>query len=471
MDEDALDTTSVHRRTDATNVAVLLDAAGAVDVSIAFSAWVAGGVTINVTQTTSGGAYLLTVMLFGGGDLDAKAGIFTPATTIPGATTISPGFGPNLVFFGTAACGIPAGNANYRYSFGVAAYNDAENVIWQNGYGWGSSNGVGTSACYGRIDDDRVIGQIGTGGAWDWSARVTDFFASSIRVETLTGSTGSDKVGYLALRTGSLRAWTGVITTPDATGNQSYTACDFIPQWVLLGLTELTAVNTASTTVDSHGVGSFDEADNQFCAAVASGDGLAVSNTWSICDDQAVNHDYDNAGTAADGVDATFTSMAAPGWNMNFSNVTLTSRKYLAAAIEAASVYQSSSTSISTLSSVTSPSSASALSNVSSLSSSSSSQTGIIPESKDLSGFSMPPPPGPEMLPRGLSTGRSAGTIRRTGVDFCVYRWQIIPGTGQYGWARVRRGDPQCRVGPPTDPGRFPGQVYYRSCGQTGEST
>lgn len=455
-DTDNAGVTAPRRDSDLTNVAVLMNASGTAVVQVRYSAFIADGVRINVAAT-DGGAYLLSVMLFGGADLSAECSYFT-APAAGAATSVTVGFMPNLIFCGTSGQSFAAASDTYDIaSFGAAALTESENALTQAAIATRVDPGAAISNVAMRADNADIASQVSMTSR-DWYVRITDIFATTFRVwNPGAGDAAGDQVGFLALRTGNLRAYAGLITTDTDLGQQAYTQPGFRPQAVLLGITDATAANTSQANGDAFGFGLFDKEAREASVVAVSGDNLDVTNTFSVTGAAAVNHDDDNAGTARDLIDAAYYGMNPTGFTLNYTTVTATPRYYLCVAVEDSYEYVSSSSSSLGLSSSSSSLGASTPSSLTSLTSLTSAGASMSSIPASIAVSDIPPPP---MLPQ-RSSGVSGASIPRG--TYCIWRWQYV--AAGPAWVRLTGVDRPCGCRPPEPPGKFLGQVAYTQCG------
>lgn len=314
-------------------IAAITPADGSVDGEAAFSAWITNGVRINWAANAPGSAWLITCILFAGTDLS----VYVSDVNMDGAenSTVDvtdPGFEPDQVFAMfqgfRAWSDDTARNSNLVATIGVV---DNGVAVVQGSVGWLARNAQATeraaavaSELYGVriVDVGAVAGEFG------------DFDANGFSVTKRTGS-GTFQMAYLALNYGGVKShWVGPVTSPTSTGNASVAGVGFIPDVVvqLEGLCR--AYDTAETDDDANalGIGVFTSSD-EYSAGWAIDDGAATMDNESIADAKAA-HLRLGDGNAAHV--ASFVSMDADGYTLNYSTANGTARKWIALAIGAA---------------------------------------------------------------------------------------------------------------------------------------
>lgn len=292
--------------------------------------FIANGERVNYGNAPANG-YLLMSNLFAGTDLTAKAGTFTAADAVAATVDVNTvGFEPDVVIM--ASIGFAMGDAalpGLYYSFGAAINNVAED---QACWFYRSVDAAANGQVAGRITNSYATGQYGTAG-YIWAGEIGSFDAGGFTCTTREGASGgADDVAYLALAFGGTMNFSlDILDTPVATGAQSVTAPGFQPDYVLLGLTQMPAIDTHYTDANAgvFGAASFD-GTNEYCQSVAEEDTADPTDTQSLSDDTAINLPQDD-GSA--GHVAAFTAFDSDGWDWNFSATLGTAKKMWALAI------------------------------------------------------------------------------------------------------------------------------------------
>ena len=307
-----------------------------VDGSAEFSAFIANGLTINWTDAPAG-AYFLTVIFFAGTDLSAYAASFTHTAALDVAEAITaPGFRPTdvLLAYTTGVSTTDGNNTQYMLSLGLV--HDAAGTVTMRSLTWGHQVTAAAGQDNSQFRTDYCLGNVQPSDgalirAYDASAFGANGFSLTKRIF------GGDRgIGYLALAFGGVvSSWVGTVTTPTATGNRADTGPGFKPQAVvmLMGGAEVAATAYTDGRGGIGGVSAI-TATAQQSVAWASEDAAATMNTQSLADDQAVNLP-DHAGAAL--IAATYVSLDATGFTLNYSAVSATAKLWPALVIGAVS--------------------------------------------------------------------------------------------------------------------------------------
>lgn len=305
-------------------------AGGGIDGEADFDSWITNGIRINWTDAPAS-AFLITVILFAGSDINAYAGTVAPGTTVNGVTDVTaPNFPPDVVFMATP------GNT----------FNDTADNFYFNGFGWCVRDGSNTQRSIFQSEEHNVAagtprayvstayacGQPNnTSSSLVYGIEVGDFDSQGFSVTLRLASAGSDDVGYLALSVAGAGVWAGTIDTPTANGNQGYTGPGFSPQFILLGMTQLANVDSGiqAASAGPYGIAAI-TSGAQYANSVAIENAATTTNTQALSNDVAVDLPDDN-GTS--GIAATLVSLDVTGWTLNYSAVKGTARKFAALAI------------------------------------------------------------------------------------------------------------------------------------------
>lgn len=307
-------------RSGASVVRMLSNTADTVESEALWSAWVTDGVEIDFTGNASATAYLLTVILFGGDDLQAFVGDITgSATQDATASTTAPGFTPDHII-GVGAHGgyaTPAVNSNclgfLGFCNGPTLDQGGWSIAWRDNHNEGQASGAASDTVWIR---QMISGGSGT-GTLQAGLEVTSVDANGFTVTTRDSATAVI-ASYLALEYGGADTWMGRVDTPTSTGVQNNEGPGFEPTAVF---SIFSGTNDAlDTAVDSDeggvfGYGVMTEND-AFCNEMSNEDGPAVSNTDSIVDDVAVR--LSEPGGTSVTATHTFDSL---GFNLDFSAV------------------------------------------------------------------------------------------------------------------------------------------------------
>ncbi len=330
-DEDAQGTTDAHREVDLTHCILLnFVGGGSADGTADFVSFITNGVRINWDNAPAA-AYLVTVTLIAGTDVSAKVVNFLADATSGNTVNVtSVGFEADVLLPGTARTN--SSNSDAQYSIGVVA-NDGSDT--QRSLAFRSKNGQVTSELGSELTElYGLSGLNGTMTALQWGLEFGGFDASGFDATTRVGNAANQRIIVLALAFGgAVNFWVDTVDAPAANGNDVQTGPQFTPQFVMLGTTILTAVETAQEN-GSLGISVFD-ANSEFSTNTASQDNQPTSNTQSLVDNTAVRVTFSGGGAA---LTAAFVSFDTLGWTYNFSDTTGGVRKFWALAIEEVSV-------------------------------------------------------------------------------------------------------------------------------------
>ncbi|GAG30804.1 unnamed protein product, partial [marine sediment metagenome] len=136
-------------------LAMLEDDGGALDGLAEFSAFIPGGVNLNVTQAF-GAAHMCCAIFLSGADLTAYANIYQlPGSTSPQQIT-DPGFEPDLLLVSVRGAGMGGGiEARQRLCMG-AAVNDGAGAFDNVGWSLEDRDAQSTTSVWGSIFNNRV---------------------------------------------------------------------------------------------------------------------------------------------------------------------------------------------------------------------------------------------------------------------------------------------------------------------------
>ena len=308
--------------------------AGGADALADFSAWITNGVRINWSDAP-GAAYLLTVVLFAGSDLSAKAGVISLGDTLNNAVDVTGvGFEPDVVIASVLASA-DGEAANWKTAGNLGFVHNGDSVTQRCLLKfWRDNQGTSDEAL--QVRTDGGTGQCFQGSSGlDWYGEFGTFDADGFTVTTRNAGANNSRLVYLALAfAGAQHAWVGTHTTPTSTGNNSESGPGFQPQAVLLiqNLAEAAATAYSDSRAGSFGL-SVITATAQYATSVSSEDGAGTSNTQSLSDDQSVQLPDDD-GVALLAV--THVSLDASGWTTNYTAVAAAAKLFLGLAIGAA---------------------------------------------------------------------------------------------------------------------------------------
>lgn len=273
-------------------------------------------------------------ILFGGTEVQAYASTALLDDKDVTQQITAPGFRSNMTFFAMDGKA-PGHAASTQGAFGFGWASNDGTTILQSGYGRSDRDNVTTTEQRAQVNSARVGCYITSSTPFQWAVEMGDNANGFSVTARDNRSAINDHVAYLALEITGRSVWAGMMNSPTATGNDAQTGPGFRPALVGLIPNMVTAVDALKINAEagSFGFSAFTQTQ-EACGAVAGEDAVTTSNTESVFDDDAVDLN-DEAGAAA--FDATFVSMDANGWTLNFSAVDGATRKWPAFAIAAAS--------------------------------------------------------------------------------------------------------------------------------------
>lgn len=329
--DDNVGTSNTQRFSSTSQVVRSGNGGGTTNIEGAFSAWATNGLTINYTKVDATNQYYISVLLIKG-CTNVKVAT-EQLSTSDVITTV--GFKANLVFFHTVNNTGTTDNTNASLSFG-AAHNNSSDVVTQGCIAFGSTDNQASDITTVAVYNNACIAQA-YNNTVQWTSVASAFGASGF---TLTaGSNPNDHSSYLAIDTGDTDGVDiSVVDSPTATGVTSFEDAGFTPQSVILGASSAPTVNAAHTA-DPMGMafGMFD-GTTEVSMGVDHDDAAGTTDVQSNYSTNAMQL-YEFGGTTHDKMhEATLDSFDSLGYNLDFTTVDGTSRKWLSIAIEGAAV-------------------------------------------------------------------------------------------------------------------------------------
>ena len=306
--EDAQDRTDLYATTQNDHLLVLQAAAdGATDAEIDFSAFIANGITIDITNAPAG-AYIVKCFFWAGIE-DAEAGVLTTDATQDQATTVTTTFQPQAVYLSTlfAANESQAAAADVGMALAVNDGSASQACISF----WASDN-QDTSYLRGGVWEDKVL-KYRTGS---WGGEL-GFSSSGFTVTTVDDNGSAVLVGYLAIRYGdNASVALKVRTSATSTGTQATSGVGFQPHHAVGIFTFSDAKNTYA--YGDHGMASFGLGAGTTHAegsiTVLHQHNVNTSVAKSVSDTKYQNiRDVDGT----DGIEATIDSLDSDGYTLN----------------------------------------------------------------------------------------------------------------------------------------------------------
>lgn len=283
-----------------------------------FNSWVTNGIKIDWSVTATPGARRLTIILFAGDDVSAKVGNIELSTEDTGVDVTDVGFEPDLVF---GCMGRQNNQNDFWMSLGFAKNpGDSGSAIQRTMVAHGVNNS-GQSRCSFATNDSYFGGRLANATSLDYAVDLSDFDGSGFTATGRLFDTSLLDVVYLALKFGGTtppQVYVGNDVMASGTGDKSYTGPGFKPQFVLLGacLEVIDGAGRAGPEAYTFSLGGFTP-DDQFVGSWMGEDNQGTTDTanaYSSADCLLV-YDDDQGG----GNEASFVSMDANGWTVNYS--------------------------------------------------------------------------------------------------------------------------------------------------------
>lgn len=226
-------------------------------------------------------------VFFGGSDLQANVGTFTPNSSQNGAATQTVGFDPSLVVFSSVGLS-SSGSLNSTHALLTlgAVYNNSGTPS-QAMAAYSNRDGVAISQTSSAIYNNRVAGQVFS-DSLSWSGEITSFPFNGFTMTTRDGGTGNDAVYYLALDVGGGDAGVKTWTWPDSTEvsvDFSITGVGFEPSVGVLVtplVYDTSSFNTVIADDATLSVSAFDADGRSATVAMSSEDAVTTSNENSL---------------------------------------------------------------------------------------------------------------------------------------------------------------------------------------------
>ncbi len=234
---------------------------GATTIIDGTSAATTDGVQLTNTTNTDGDAPFVTVIMFGGADLNISLQSTTIGSSVGNTATVdhaSDGFtdgNDKLVFFiGVDLSGEDSAGTGINNSYGVCHISgpSGSETIVQRSIGWASDHNATEGAPSFEITTDRVLNIIAEDGTADWGLEVTSIESDGDIIVTTrdTGAGSAMEVYSLALDLGSSKAKVDSVNSPTTT-TFAISGMGFKPQYVGMMLTDVDTESTARDAVQT----------------------------------------------------------------------------------------------------------------------------------------------------------------------------------------------------------------------------
>lgn len=280
---------------------------------------------------SSGNEFLITVIFLAGENMEAYAGFFGLGTTVDAVFNVEdPGFEPDLLLTASGQSLL----ASTLNSFGLVR-NNHNSTVSQYAHLRRDNPAINTVSHARTIDTAGFGTTNAIGTALAWWGEFSDFDSLGFTVTIKNGNPSNQNLGYLALAFDDVDPWVGVVDTPTSTGVSSVTSPGYTPQFVfqLMNFTETLGTTVSDDRAGTFGFSTF-SANNQYSNVYLTDVGASTTDTKSLRDTKAINQPN---GDNSSGIVATYDSFTSTGWNLNYSSVTGTGKKYLATAINSIS--------------------------------------------------------------------------------------------------------------------------------------
>ena len=276
-----------------------------------FSSFTTDGIVINWTNAPDA-AYLLTVILFGGAGVSAKADTVTLGTQDVTATYSSAGLTMNAGFFMMNGLAAGGSNSSARPTFGFI-----DGDATQKGIGIYLRNGQSTTDDNARLSSVNVITEIGIGV--EYTVHISNITSSGFDHVTEVNDAGGDQFSFLALEL-PVGVKAGTISLPAATSSASFSGIGFKPDSLLLLASNMAAVDTDYTNSAAGCIGIVAiDGSSTYSNVFTDKDGVGTTVTRSLTDDQIRMLNHDGSTNTALG---THTSFDSDGFTWNLATST-----------------------------------------------------------------------------------------------------------------------------------------------------
>jgi len=289
MSEHGVGISNVKMKADFSNDVVLqqLDNAAAVESVAEIDSFFNDSIRINWT-TAPAAAYLMTVIVFGGTEVEADVGTFVSNVTQNSTTVVTTGFNPDLVLFLDNGNDMSESTSNGR-GFGFGASDQAFN---QGALQSNELHNQGNAAGEGIIRTGRAC--LNQMLASSNSCEMTATASTSFTMTTRDGN-GATRYGYMALFLSSASAKVRVTTTPASVSSVYDSSYGFEPIGAIHVQTPIPSLNVVHVGFvdkfnlnlgDSYTVGAFTDDDVE-------------SHCWYMDDANTTMHskEFRNTGT------------------------------------------------------------------------------------------------------------------------------------------------------------------------------
>lgn len=319
MSEDNVADTDCYRDQGTSNVILLLDGTGAIQVAATFVSFSANTMRINFGTFGFGATIRGYVIFFAGPDVSCHCNTIALGTGTSILDETNPGFQPSIVFSGHVNSANATGvEAFFGLAFGITVDDGSATQAYMS---WAEADAIAAGGNPSQIISTLYgLGQQNAGAATEAYHLTFSAFDGSGFSVTPSASAGSDDMNYLAVRIAGASVALLDISTPTSTGNQSYTP-GFRAQTVVTIATNLESRDTPQfDTALAGGLGIC-----AFTATEAWGAACRIDNVDPSDTANVTNSTFaliaPNGAVSLTGVLATLVSFDADGVTLNYTQV------------------------------------------------------------------------------------------------------------------------------------------------------
>jgi hypothetical protein len=285
-----------------TKAYVLLNAAGSVFVDGTASIVTDG---VRLTNTSANGTPFVTVVMFGGADLQVSLDSISTPNSVGGTVKTTTNIDQDLVFFiGTDISAEDSASSGINNSFGVAHIDTSDHATFVNrAIGWSSDHNNAEGTPYASLRTARCLSIHTETGNLDWQLELTAADTTSYTLTERDVSSGNGMEIYaLALDLDDRKSKIGSVDSP--TSGATWTpsvSLGFTPQYVGLSLTDLTAedgtISKFGAEAGALGISSNTGAGNESCHSWYNEDDSATIDTANLFSSNAIDFYTDDTVT------------------------------------------------------------------------------------------------------------------------------------------------------------------------------
>lgn len=291
----------------------------------------AGGVSLDFTQNDDV-SFRYAFTAFAGTGVTCFVGSFDLGTSAGTIDVTAPGFTPDVIL--ALLTGNVASNTlnnDMYYSFGIAT--NESGTYPQRCFAWSEDNLASDGAPFMSLSATRGAAKISeTDGALLYDLLFNNFDASGFDV-TLSASSSSNDLVYMALKFNGSSHKLVAFDTPTSTGAYTITGAGFTPRYALIVITNLETTGDFASRATSALQGGFSissvASDEQWSASHRI-QNAATTNTGCQLSAGVIGP----SATDCDANKATFTAWTSDGVTLNFSAVQGTAKKCFALFVE-----------------------------------------------------------------------------------------------------------------------------------------